>query len=192
MSNAVTVAEKKHFLRWFLTTYQLQSREAEMLMRYLMTRENLLRRVHFVENFRQLSRVIVVSTTCVQAAPFRYYRRNKPVSTDVEQAFLDMYQHPDEDIYVGLFFRDRATSAAYAAVLEEGISTEMEPAVQEYISIQADWMIEQLQRTFERNKLMREVDEALDRQDREAFLEASRRLIEFDGSLVDDSAVSSR
>ncbi|MCL6547746.1 MAG: YpiB family protein [Alicyclobacillus sp.] len=180
MSSTVTIAEKKQFLRWFLANYQLQSKEAEMLIRYMMTRENVLRRVHFVENFRHLPRVVVVSTTCVPVAPFRYYRRNKPVSTDVEQAFLDLYQHPDEDIYVGLYFKDRATSPAYASVLEEITPLEMEPAVKEMISLQAEWIIDQAVRGFQRQRLMEAVDEALDRRDRAAFYEASRRLAEFD------------
>ncbi|MCL6453814.1 MAG: YpiB family protein [Alicyclobacillus sp.] len=190
MSGAITVAEKRHFLRWFLANYQLQSREAEMLMRYIMTRENVLRRVHFVENFRQLPRVIVVSTTCVQVAPFRYYRRNKPVSTDVEQAFLDLYQHPDDDVYIGLYFKDRSTSAAYAAVLEEAATAELEPAVREMIAMQAEWLLDQLTYRYERSKLMAAVDEALDRGDREAFLAASQRLIEFDEALLAPSNTS--
>lgn len=180
MSGTITVAEKRHFLRWFLANYQLQSREAEMLMRYIMTRENVLRRVHFVENFRHLPRVIVVSSTCVQVAPFRYYRRNKPVSTDVEQAFLDLYQHPDDDVYVGLYFKDRASSSAYTAVLEETTSSELEPAVREMVTMQAEWLIEQLTHSYERARLMKDVDEALDSRDRKAFVAASRKLIEFD------------
>ncbi|WDL97213.1 YpiB family protein [Alicyclobacillus sp. ALC3] len=180
MGSTVTVAEKKHFLRWFLANYQLQSREAEMLIRYMMTRENVLRRVHFVENFRQLSRVIVVSTSCVSVAPFRYYRRNKPVSTDVEQAFLDLYQHPDEEVYVGLFFKDRANCNPYASVIEELGSSELEPAMKEMVALQADWIIEQSLRTYQRLKLMELVNAALDAGDREAFYHASRQLIEFD------------
>ncbi|OFW77217.1 MAG: IDEAL domain protein [Alicyclobacillus sp. RIFOXYA1_FULL_53_8] len=183
MGNTVTIAEKKHFLRWFLANYQMQSREAEMLVRYMMTRESVLRRVHFVESFRQLPRVIVVSTSCVQVAPFRYYRRNKPVSTDVEQAFLDLYQHPDEDVYVGLYFKDRATSAAYASVLEEITSSELEPAVKEMIALQAEWIIDQSLRNYERSKLMDEVNSALDAGDRGRFYEACQRLIAFDGQL---------
>ncbi len=184
MGTTVTVAEKKHFLRWFLANYQLQSREAEMLIRYMMTRENVLRRVHFVDNFRHLPRVIVVSTICVQVAPFRYYRRNKPVSTDVEQAFIDLYQHPDEEIYVGLFFRDRATSAAYASVLEETMAAELEPAVKELISLQAEWAIDQSLRNFQRLMLMEAVNMALDEGNRQAFIEASRQLINFDACQV--------
>lgn len=184
MGAIITVAEKKHFLRWFLANYQLQSREAEMLVRYMMTRENVLRRVHFVDNFRHLPRVIVVSTSCVQVAPFRYYRRNKPVSTDVEQAFIDLYQHPDEEIYVGLFFRERATSAAYASVLEETTTAELEPAVKEMISLQAEWIIDQTLRNYQRLQLMEAVDVALDSGDRDAFLLASRALIHFNSSAV--------
>lgn len=180
MSSTVTVAEKKHFLRWFLANYQLESREAEMLIRYMMTRENVLRRVHFVENFRQLSRVIVVSTSCVSVAPFRYYRRNKPVSTDVEQAFLDLYQHPDEEVYVGLFFKDRANCNAYSSVVEELGSSELEPAMKEMVALQADWIIEQALRTYQRLKLMELVNAALDAGDRQGFYEASRQLIDFD------------
>ena len=151
-----------------------------MLIRYMMTRENVLRRVHFVENFRQLSRVIVVSTTCVSIAAFRYYRRNKPVSTDVEQAFLDFYQHPDEDIYVGLFFKDRGSCSPYTAVLEEIAPVELEPAVREMVALQAEWVIEQSLRTQQRLKLMEQVNAALDRGDRQAFYEASEQLIQFD------------
>ncbi|QQE76792.1 YpiB family protein [Alicyclobacillus sp. SO9] len=182
MGSAVTIAEKKHFLRWFLANYQLQSREAEMLMRYMMTRENVLRRVHFVENFRQLSRVIVIATKCVPVAPFRYYRRNKPVSTDVEQAFLDLYQHPDEEIYVGLFFKDRGTSEAYGAVLEEIPTREMEPALREMISLQAELAIEKAVHDYQRSQLMQQVNNALDVGNYELFLEASQRLIDFDAS----------
>lgn len=184
MSSTVTTAEKKHFLRWFLANFQLQSREAEMLLRYMMTRENVLRRVHFVESFRQLPRVVVVATTCVTVAPFRYYRRNKPVSTDVEQAFLDLYQHPDEDIYVGLFFKDRATSSSYASVLEETSTAELEPAVREMISLQAELVIDQSVRAYQRELLMEAVNEALDMGDEKGFYEATRRLLEFDGVLT--------
>lgn len=180
MGTIVSVAEKKHFLRWFLANYDLQSREAEMLLRYIMTRENVLQRVHFVDNFRHFSRVIVVSTTCVHVAPFRFYRRNKPVTTDVEQAFIDLYQHPDEDIYVGLFFKDRSTCPEFASVLEEPARTEMDPAVRELLSLQAEWVIDQSLRSHRREELMKAVDEALDSGDKVAFITASRRLIEFD------------
>ncbi|KRW91474.1 YpiB family protein [Alicyclobacillus hesperidum] len=180
MGTIVTVAEKKHFLRWFLANYDLQSREAEMLLRYMMTRENVLQRVHFVDNFRHFSRVIVVSTTCVHVAPFRYYRRNKPVTTDVEQAFMDLYQHPDEDIYVGLFFKDRSSCPEFASVLEEPVRTDMDPAMREMLSLQAEWVIDQALRAHRREELMRAVDDALDSGDRAAFLIASQRLIAFD------------
>lgn len=180
MGTIVSVAEKKHFLRWFLANYELQSREAEMLLRYVMTRENVLQRVHFVDNFRHFSRVIVVSTNCVHVAPFRYYRRNKPVTTDVEQAFIDLYQHPEEDIYVGLFFKDRSTSAEFASVLEEPAKAEMDPAIREMLSLQAEWIIDQSLRAQHRRTLMRAVDEALDSGDRSAFILSSQRLIEFD------------
>jgi uncharacterized protein YpiB (UPF0302 family) len=182
MGTIVSVAEKKHFLRWFLANYDLQSREAEMLLRYMMTRENVLQRVHFVDNFRHFSRVIVISTTCVHVAPFRFYRRNKPVTTDVEQAFIDLYQHPDEDIYVGLFFKERSTCPEFAAVLEEPARTEMDPAVRELLSLQAEWVIDQALRAHCRKQLMKAVDEALDSGDRTAFIIASKKLIQFDQS----------
>ncbi|SIS96595.1 YpiB family protein [Alicyclobacillus vulcanalis] len=188
MGTTVSVAEKKHFLRWFLANYRLQSREAEMLLRYMMSRENILERVHFVDHFRQFSRVIVVSTTCVHVAPFRYYRRNKPVTTDVEQAFMDLYQHPDEDIYVGLFFKDRSTCPEFASVLEEPARPDLDPAVREMLSVQADLVIEQALRAYRREQLMRAVDAALDAGDKRAFLAASERLIQFDrGDYLEDS-----
>ena len=73
-----------------------------------------------------------------------------------------------------------ADKAAYAAVLEETTTAELEPAVKELISLQAEWIIDQSLRDYKRLLLMEAVNQALDRGDREAFIEASRELINFD------------
>ena len=49
METPVTVNEKKVFLRWFLNHFQLKRREAVWILNFLMSNDQLMEKVHFVE-----------------------------------------------------------------------------------------------------------------------------------------------
>ena len=76
MTTPVTVNEKKEFVRWFLTNYQLKRRECVWILNYLMSHDQLMKRVHFVEQAQFCPRGMVMSTHCVEDPPFRFYKEN--------------------------------------------------------------------------------------------------------------------
>lgn len=177
MSEVITIAEKKVFIKWFLDKYQLQNREAEWLLQYIAASDQLLERVHFIDNFRNLPKTILISTKCVQMTPFKFYK-NKRVTSDVEKAFLDIHHNPTEDIYIGLFFKERTTSPEYAAVLERNPMDDTKESIDALVSLQAEMVLDHAIRTFHLNAIYEEIDKALDRGDQKAFMELSAKLRE--------------
>ena len=74
MATPVSVNEKKEFIRWFLNNYQLKRRECVWILNYLLSHDQLMEKVHFVEHAEYCPRGIVMSTQCVDDVPFRFYK----------------------------------------------------------------------------------------------------------------------
>jgi uncharacterized protein YpiB (UPF0302 family) len=177
MGEVITIAEKKTFIKWFLDKYELQNREAEWLLQYIASSDQLLERIHFIDNFRNLPKTILMSTKCVQMTPFKFYK-NKRVTSDVEKAFLDIHHNPNEEIYIGLFFKDRSVSPEYAAVLEQNPMDDTRESIDALVSLQAEMVLDQAIRSFQMESLYVQIDQALDSGDQAAFTNLSARLRE--------------
>jgi len=175
MGEVITVAEKKGFIKWFLEKYDLQNREAEWLLQYIASSEQLLERVHFIDNFRNLPKTILVSTKCVQMTPFKFYK-NKRVTSDVEKAFLDIHHNPEEEIYIGLFFKERTTSPEYAAVLERNPMDDTPETIDALISLQAEMVLDLAVKSYRTDALRAQIDQALATGDKESFLRLTAEL----------------
>jgi len=170
MKHLVTATDKKQFLQWFLDHYELKNPEAEWLLQYMVQNDPLLARVHFTDHFRNLPKAMLLSTTCVQMTAFKYYK-NKRVTADVEKAFLDIHNHPDEDLYITLYFSDRSTCAEYYAVLEgSGVEpTEKVTASDVMIRLQAELWLDSLERNIRERELREAIDRALDERNQVQF-----------------------
>jgi uncharacterized protein YpiB (UPF0302 family) len=174
VGEVIHVSEKKYFIKWFLENYELQNREAEWLLQYLASNDHVLEKVHFVDNFKNLPKTILMSTKCVQMTPFKFYK-NRRVTSDVEKAFLDIHNHPNEEIYVGLFFKDRNLSPEYAAVLENN-PVDLSRETDALISLQAELILDYAVRDYRLAKLYEQIDLALDRRDEQRFAELTTNL----------------
>ncbi|KEO84245.1 ReoY family proteolytic degradation factor [Tumebacillus flagellatus] len=175
MGEVITIAEKKTFIKWFLEKYDLQNREAEWLLQYIASSDQLLEKVHFIDNFRNLPKTILISTKCVQMTPFKFYK-NKRVTSDVEKAFLDIHNNPNEDIYIGLFFKERTVSPEYAAVLERNPMDDTKETIDALVSLQAELILDHAFKQYRLNSLYERIDQALANGDQAAFLELTSEL----------------
>ncbi len=169
MKDLVTAADKKEFIQWFLEHYELKNPEAEWLLQYLSSSEQLLSKVHFTDHFRNMPKAFLMSSTCVQMAGFKFYK-NKRVTSDVEKAFLDVHNHPDEDVYVTLFFRDRANCKEYQEVME-ALPSPRDPvsAWDALVKLQAELWLDEAARIARIKWLTKEIDLALDLRDKDSF-----------------------
>lgn len=169
MNECVTASEKKMFINWFLEHFELQKKEAAWLLSYLASDEQLLKRVHFIDNFRNLPKTILISTKCMQMTAFKFYKHQK-VTREVEKAFYDIRSNPQEDVYIGLFFKGRASCPEYAAVLEGNPMDKQDVVQDSLLSLLAEMVLEQSLRTYRRKTLYRQIDEALALGDKATFL----------------------
>ncbi|WP_026694833.1 ReoY family proteolytic degradation factor [Peribacillus kribbensis] len=175
MHTPVSVNEKKEFIRWFLNHYQLKRRECVWILNYLISHDQLMKKVHFVEQANLCPRGLIMSTHCVDEAPFRFYKANI-MTTDAEKSFHDIRLNRDEEIYIQLNFRAAYSSHQYAAVLEENPFMPKNSLSNEKDKILAEQFLETSLAMFQRDKLMELIDRALDQQNEEEFHRLSAQL----------------
>lgn len=168
MTTPVSVNEKKDFIRWFLNHYQLKRRECVWILNYLMSHDQLMEKVHFVEQAGACPRGLVMSTHCVDEVPFRFYKENV-MTTDAEKSFHDIRLNRDEAIFIQLNFHASNKAHQYAAVLEENPYMPKSLQISEKDRQIAEKFLSSSLQKFQREKLLILIDEALDQQDKRAF-----------------------
>ncbi|NRD80565.1 YpiB family protein [Bacillus sp. BRMEA1] len=175
MATPVSVNEKKDFIRWFLNHYQLKRRECVWILNYLMSHDQLMEKVHFVEQAQYCPRGLIMSTHCVDKVPFRFYKENV-MTTDAEKSFHDIRLNRDEDIFIQLNFHASNQAHQYAAVLEENPYVPKHLQVNEKDGLVAEQLLQYSIERFQREKLLQLIDKALDAGDREAFTNLTDQL----------------
>lgn len=175
MSAPVSVDEKKEFIRWFLNHYQLKRRECVWILNYLMSHDTLMEKVHFVEQAQFCPRGIIMSTHCVDEVPFRFYKENI-MTTDAEKSFHDIRLNKDEDLYIQLNFRSQYQSPEYAAVLVENPYIPKHLQGNEKDRLMAEKILDEAIKKFQKEKLFRQIDEALDHHDEQTFRKLVKKL----------------
>ncbi|MDM5320425.1 ReoY family proteolytic degradation factor [Bacillus pumilus] len=175
MQTPVSVNEKKEFIRWFLNHYQLKRRECVWILNYLMSHDSLMEKVHFVEQAEFCPRGIIMSTHCVDEVPFKFYKENI-MTTDAEKSFHDIRLNKQQDLFIQLNFRSAYRSPEYAAVLETNPHIPKDLYENEKDKDLAEKVLEHSIATFQKERLMKEIDEALDRHDQETFNKLAKEL----------------
>lgn len=175
MTASVPVSDKKIFIRWFLKNHQLKRREGIWILNYLLSDERLLEQICFIEEAHYCPRAIVMSSVESKGVPFRFYKDNI-MTSDVEKAFHDLRLNRDDVMYIQINFPNIPPPHVYLAVLEEN------PYMPKYLHISekdrliAEQLLKNSMRTFQEEKLLQDIDEALDQGDKERFFELSNLL----------------
>jgi uncharacterized protein YpiB (UPF0302 family) len=169
MATPVSVNEKKDFIRWFLNHYQLKRRECVWILNYLMSHDQLMERVHFVDQAQYCPRGLVMSTHCIDKVPFRFYKENV-MTTDAEKSFHDIRLNRDEEIYIQLNFHAANQSHQYIAVLEENPFMPKHLQINDNDRVLAEQFLSASIKRFQKEKLLSLIDEALDQGNRSQFL----------------------
>ncbi|AJD91295.1 hypothetical protein JMA_19780 [Jeotgalibacillus malaysiensis] len=175
MAPSISADEKKDFIKWFLQHYQLKKRESVWIMNYLLSHDQLIEHLHFVEDARYCPRGIVMSTSCSDEVPFRFYKE-QVMTTDAEKSFHDIRLHREEDLYIQLNFESAYSSYQYAAVLEENPFTPKEIHLSKKEKEMAEQFLNDSIHENLKNQLMKEIDKALDEQDEQKFKQLTERL----------------
>jgi len=175
MTAYISVGEKKQFVKWFLQSYKMKRRECIWILNYMLSNEELLEKTHFVEEAHYCPRAMVMSSTESDEIPFRFYKGNL-MTADAEKSFHDLRLNPDDDLYVQLNFPNRPPSPLYISVLEENPYMPKNASITDQDRLIAEKVLEESMSTFQEEKILQQIDEALDSNDRERFFELSALL----------------
>jgi uncharacterized protein YpiB (UPF0302 family) len=177
MKELITVSHKRNFIHWFLNHYEMKDPMVKWLLESLSSRENWLTNVHFTEHLQTDRKAMLISTKCVQMAPFKFYHMHR-ISTDVEKALLEIHQHPEQDLYVTLYFRNRLHAKEYKMVLEHPEFPLKEAPKQYLANLQIELFIDELLRSHRLNQLYQQINLALDHRDQKLFMKLSDEYLE--------------
>lgn len=179
LTTPVSVNEKKDFIRWFLNHYQLKRRESVWILNYLMSHDQLMKKVHFVEEAQYCPRGLIMSTHCVDDVPFRFYKQHI-MTTDAEKSFHDIRLNRNEDIFIQLNFRGAYLSPHYVAVMEENPYMPRRLMISEQDRELAEQFLVESMKKFQKERLLKAIDQALEQADRQAFYHLTQQLKKLD------------
>ncbi|MRH42411.1 IDEAL domain-containing protein [Aquibacillus halophilus] len=179
MNTSVSIKEKKEFIRWFLSNYQLKRRESVWILNYLINHDSLLKNVHFIREARYCPRGIVISTHCSKDVPFRFYK-NHIVTTDAEKSFHDIRLNRNDAIYIQLSFKNANQCPSYVAVLEENPFLPDDYFITEKDQKLAKELLDTSIFDYQRVILQLKIDNALDNRDENEFKKYSEQLYDLE------------
>lgn len=183
MSAQVSLEAKKAFLGWFLDRYQLKRRESMWILNYLLNHDIVLNKVHFVEAADKTNRGIVMSTIGTDEEAFLFYKSGSEFDNP-EQAFHEVRLNWHSDLFIELVFQDAWKSVEYLSVLEDNPFYSWNDAIPERTKKEADKALEAFLMNIQKQRILSQIDEALENDDREAFLALSKNLQTVEKSMM--------
>lgn len=175
MSTSISIQDKKSFINWFLTHYQLKKRESVWILNYLINHESLLSNVHFIREARFCPRGMIISAQCSDEVAFRFYK-DHIVTTDAEKSFHDIRLNRHEPIYIQLSFKNSHQNAEYNAVLEDNPFLPDDFFITKREKQLAKEFLDYTLFKAEQKQLLTEIDHALDHQDQTKFFTLTKKL----------------
>ncbi|WP_339227982.1 ReoY family proteolytic degradation factor [Oceanobacillus sp. FSL K6-2867] len=175
MITPVTAKDKKSFIQWFLNHYRLKKRESVWILNYLINHSDLLANVHFVRDVKYCSRGILMTSHCSDEVAFRFYK-DHIVTTDAEKSFHDIRLNQDESLYIQLNFKNSNQNSYYASVLEENPFIPVDYYITNQDKDVANQLLTYSLHQYKKEKILSEIDHALQTKDRERFLLLTKKL----------------
>lgn len=114
----VSLIQKKKFLKWFLMNKKLKSREGIWIINYMLSKNDFLERVHFVESVTHAPTGLMLSSIEVHNTSFSFNSGTK-TSINPDMSFMELRKNTGEPIYLDLQFKDRYSNELFLSVLEE-------------------------------------------------------------------------
>lgn len=189
MKNNITIEAKKNFLQFILKNHKLKRRESAWILNYLMNHEIVLNKTHFVEKVDKTSRGLRIMTedTRRQEQPFTFYKEGKAFHNP-EQAFHDIRLNWHQSLYVEILFPQAWMNSEYLLVLENNPFYHWNETIPLGTKEKADRAMDSFLYESQRNQILKDINSALENDDRESFDYLSERIHELDYKLSHQSS----
>jgi uncharacterized protein YpiB (UPF0302 family) len=172
MEQAVSINEKRTFLKWLLRRRKLVNRETVRFLLELSESSRLLPIVHFVEDVSGSRRSMTLYEE--QTSSDFVYVKESVHTHDPEKAFHDLRINHEEELFVRVVLSDDRFALEYLSVLEDGPMT-LEKVHRSY-GAAADAAIRESEKHYSVARLEQAINAALDQGDRTSFYRLSEQL----------------
>lgn len=180
----ISVDEKKNFLKWFISRYELKAKECIWLLNYILSDDHIISLLRFVQSIEKCPRAMFISERFTDSVPF-LYRKERVETSEPEKAFHDIRLYQDDPIYVQLNFEGAAHSAPYLSVLEDHPFAASD--LEERYGKEADRVMRLSEQNFLTEKLNEQIDQALKDKDEVRFRALTNQLIDIQNKINEES-----
>lgn len=172
---AITLAQKKNFLAWFVTSQTFNRREVSWLVNYLISHEAILNNVHIVEKAQDTPRGLVIQTMDFSDIPILLFK-DQVEFVDVDQIFHEIRFHWQDDLYLECRFKDAWQESIYLGVLEDNPYASWNETLDPQFDHQVDDYFDELARESQKKELLLRINQALEENDEATFAQLSSEL----------------
>lgn len=171
----VDVREKKRFLDWLIQNVTFQRREVSWILNYLANHEAILANVRFVEHAESTERGIVIRDLSVAGEALTLFLEGKSF-TDSDQIFHEIRLNWKDPLYLECFFANSWDHPTYLSILEDNPYLSWNESIDPTILTTVNDYLAEEQRRARITELYQEIDEALEKGDKETFLRLSQEV----------------
>ncbi len=157
----------------------MKRRESMWILNYLLNHDIVLNKAKFVEHAEKTPRGIKMAAVGSEQEAFKFYKDGHSFDNP-EQAFHEVRLNWHTDLYIELLFSDSWMSAEYLAVLEDNPFASWNDTISDEMNVEVNDAIDYFQLSEKRNELIREIDRALENDEKEAFLALTKELKEIE------------
>ena len=168
----IDVKEKKNFLTWMVNHVSFSRREVFWILNYLANHEAILSNVHFVEGANQANRGLQISDLSFDGEPMKLFLEGKEF-TDTDQIFHEIRLNWKRPLYVECLFENAWQTKEYLMVLEDNPFASWNDSISEEDLELVEQYLKEKEQAAHLKMLYLQIDQALEKGDKDAFLELS-------------------
>lgn len=179
MDTSITNDQKKQFLKWLTSNYELKRRESLWILDYLYNHDIMLEKTHFVEQVEQTPRGIYMSVKGTETPAFRFYKKGHEFK-DAMQAFHEIRLNWSSQLFVQIDFEDAWSSPEYLRVLEDNPHARWNDMIPDELLKEMDEALTYETLRMARELLLTEIDKTLLAGQEQKFTKLTEDLLKID------------
>lgn len=176
MLSPVTLKQKQFFLKWFLNKYKLKRQECVYMLEYIIRHKYLLKNIHFVSDAINYPKGMIITCYGSDEIDFQFHKQHI-FSNNVIKSLHEIRFHPKERMFIQLNFHNADTNPFYQRILEDRYFAHENKYVQKADRERAEQLLQKVMIDGHLARLEKQIDEALDQNDKRLFLTLSEEWI---------------
>lgn len=167
----VSIEQKRTFLYWFMYHHKVKAHDLDWFLNDVLEDDHALAQLHFVDDITDCPKGIIITSHLNEQISFTFFK-HQVKTNNVYTAYHEMNLYKNESLFIQVNFPFCTHNELYQAVIEDNIEAK---------SAMMDATEEILQQTIQQNRqefLEKEINEALEQKNYEAFMYYSSQLKE--------------